>query len=380
VGARSVLSPLPPELLGLARAQLTRLPEFAAELAELLSEHEEFYRRVNATAPAELRKVCEVNLRHAFSALIDGSEINLDGVRKTGRAQAEQGIPLPAVLRAFRLAGTFIYETLMTTMTPGLLLPVSNTVWRVIDCYSDAIADAYRDLGTDAARRAEQTRLALIDGLLAGRTEQSDVDEAAEVLGLPGTGRFVVLFGDRVAEVIGWRAVWRSTSDAEVGIVALERGTDLDGLRRALGALPHSVGMSTPVAGLRHLPAALREARIARRCLAPGDIGVAVFGDRPLTALVAGAGELAEELARTVLGDLLALPPQEQDVLLKTLRTWYEVGGSARTAAERLFVHPNTVRYRVRRVQELTGRDLGDPRGAAELYAAVEAVRLNPQY
>ncbi|MDQ3785756.1 MAG: helix-turn-helix domain-containing protein, partial [Actinomycetota bacterium] len=50
--------------------------------------------------------------------------------------------------------------------------------------------------------------------------------------------------------------------------------------------------------------------------------------------------------------------------------------GSARDAAERLFEHPNTVRYRIRRVQELTGRDLGDPKGIAELYLAVESIRL----
>jgi DNA-binding PucR family transcriptional regulator len=77
-----------------------------------------------------------------------------------------------------------------------------------------------------------------------------------------------------------------------------------------------------------------------------------------------------------VLTDLLALPAAERDVLLATLRAWFTEHGSARDAAERLFVHPNTVRYRIRRVQELTGRDLGDPRGIAELYLAVESVRL----
>lgn len=381
MGALKIMSPLPPELLELARTQVARLPELAAELAELLSAEEEFYRHVNATAPEELRKVCEVNLRHAFTALIDGSEINLDGVRKTSRAQAERGIPLPAVLRAFRLAGTFTYEALMGTTPPGQLLPVSSTVWRVVDFYSDAITAAYRDLDADSACRTERARLAAISGLVDGRfTTQSELDGAATLLDLPPTGRFVVLFVDRGAALdpTRWRAVWHSTPEAEIGIVAVEPNTDPHAVRQELASLPHGIGMSPPVTGLRGIPAAARRARIAHRCLTPGATGVAVFGDRPLTALVAGAGELAAELADAVLADLRTLPPAEQDVLLKTLRTWYDEGGSAKATAERLFVHPNTVRYRVRRVQELTGRDLADPRGAAELYAAVESVRLNP--
>jgi hypothetical protein len=379
VGVLTITSRQPPELLHLVRAQLARLPEFAAELAELLSEKEEFYRHVNATAPDELRKVCEVNLRHAFTAFVDGTDITLDVVRKTGLAQAELGVPLSAVLRAFRLAGTFTYETLMDALPPGQFLPVSNTVWRIIDFYSDAIATAYRDLETDSTRDTERARLAAIDGLFNGAfTEQSELDSAAGVLNLPPAGRFVVLFGDGIGDLPRWRVVRRGTSDGEIGIVAVDPTADLRELSRALNTLPHGVGMSPPVTGLRRLPNALRRARIARRCLAPGATGVAGFGDRPLTTLVAGAAELAAELAREVLAGVLALPPAERDVLLATLHAWYDESGSAKAAAERLFVHPNTVRYRVRRVQELTGRDLADPRGSAELYAAVESVRLNP--
>ncbi|MER6427529.1 helix-turn-helix domain-containing protein [Streptomyces sp900105245] len=47
-------------------------------------------------------------------------------------------------------------------------------------------------------------------------------------------------------------------------------------------------------------------------------------------------------------------------------------------AAERLFVHPNTVRYRLRRIEELTGRPLTDPLTVADLGAALYALRLLP--
>lgn len=68
----------------------------------------------------------------------------------------------------------------------------------------------------------------------------------------------------------------------------------------------------------------------------------------------------------------------EQDLLLDTLETWLAVGGSATAAGKRLFVHPNTVRHRLRRVAQHTGRDLEHPTALAELSTALHALRLLP--
>lgn len=384
--------PLPVELVEIVRGQLDRLPELADELACLLGEKDEFYRRLDASSPRELRKVCEVNLGRAFDAFIEAREVDLETVRKTGRAQARLGIPLSAVLRAFRIAGTFAYEGIIDgvapprTLTPEQLIPVSAMVWQIIDSFSDVIADAYTEVATESARYDEKARLALLDGLLEGRfTKPEEFEDAARALQLPIGGPFVVVYGDSDAEHVlsrmvtsgKLRSVWRRLPDGEVGVVAVGRNTDLRALRQVLEGAASAVGISPPVAGLPLIPAALGRARIARACLAEGETGVIAFGERPVSTLVAGAPKLARELAKDVLADLLALPVAERDVLLSTLHAWFADHGSARDAAERLFVHPNTVRYRIRRVQELTGRDLGDPRGVAELYLAVESVRLS---
>ncbi|GAA3027245.1 PucR family transcriptional regulator [Actinokineospora globicatena] len=370
MGAPTIMSPLPPELRDLAEAQLARVVELADELAVELSAKEMSYREVNAVAPAELRKVCEVNLRHAFTAFIAGGEVALEAARKTGRAQARQGIPLSAVLRAFRIAGTFTYEALMERaippglLTPEQLLPISATVWRIIDSFSDAIATAYSDFEADSAR---QDRAAVAEALLEGRlSHESEYEEAARALGLPVNGPYVVTVGATL-----FPSHWQHVAHNLGTIVLVPRG-DLSIVRQSLSS---AVGVS-PVVSLRHLPWAVQRARIALRCLAPGETGVVVFGDRAVTSLVAGSPKIAGELSRLVLGKLLALPVSERDVLIRTLVAWFEVDGSAKEAGERLFVHPNTVRYRIRRVQELTGRDQARPRDGAELLLAVEAARL----
>jgi DNA-binding PucR family transcriptional regulator len=47
--------------------------------------------------------------------------------------------------------------------------------------------------------------------------------------------------------------------------------------------------------------------------------------------------------------------------LVRSLLAYLEAFGDARAAAERLHIHPNTLRYRVRRAASVSGIDLGDP-------------------
>jgi len=62
--------------------------------------------------------------------------------------------------------------------------------------------------------------------------------------------------------------------------------------------------------------------------------------------------------------------------LLDTVTTYLELGNSLEATARLLFVHPNTVRYRLRRVSELTGFAPGDGRGGFSLWVAVVFGRL----
>jgi DNA-binding PucR family transcriptional regulator len=62
--------------------------------------------------------------------------------------------------------------------------------------------------------------------------------------------------------------------------------------------------------------------------------------------------------------------------LLGTASTYLALGRSVEGTARRLFVHPNTVRYRLRRVAELTGWNPTEPRDAYVLEIAIALGRL----
>lgn len=80
-----------------------------------------------------------------------------------------------------------------------------------------------------------------------------------------------------------------------------------------------------------------------------------------------------------MLGGVLALPDDERTTLLSTVQAWMDAHGSATEAGKALFCHPNTVRYRLRRLEEYTGRSLDDPRAVAEMVAALEALKVFPK-
>jgi DNA-binding PucR family transcriptional regulator len=70
-------------------------------------------------------------------------------------------------------------------------------------------------------------------------------------------------------------------------------------------------------------------------------------------------------------------PLAANDELRTTLAVYLEGGGSIESCARALFVHPNTVRYRLRRVSEITALEPADPRDALVLRTAVIVGRLD---
>jgi hypothetical protein len=83
-----------------------------------------------------------------------------------------------------------------------------------------------------------------------------------------------------------------------------------------------------------------------------------------------------ESARRELIGDVYAPLLDGGPALLDTVTTYLEQGSSLEATARLLFVHPNTVRYRLRRVSELTGLTPADGRDAFAIWLAVVLGRL----
>lgn len=90
---------------------------------------------------------------------------------------------------------------------------------------------------------------------------------------------------------------------------------------------------------------------------------------------------------RALMGDASAIVALHTDVmrpladagptLTETLDAYLDCGGAIEACARKLFVHPNTVRYRLKRITDFTGRDPTQPRDAYVLRVASTVGQLN---
>ncbi|OLE23469.1 MAG: PucR family transcriptional regulator [Actinobacteria bacterium 13_1_20CM_3_71_11] len=89
---------------------------------------------------------------------------------------------------------------------------------------------------------------------------------------------------------------------------------------------------------------------------------------------LAGDAEARRILRQEVYGALL----RSGNELLETLDAFFAAGGVLESAARALFVHPNTVRYRLKRISEITGLAPFSGRDAYALRVALTVGRLDP--
>ncbi|MGB7448610.1 MAG: helix-turn-helix domain-containing protein, partial [Ornithinimicrobium sp.] len=143
-------------------------------------------------------------------------------------------------------------------------------------------------------------------------------------------------------------------------------GGTVDGLADATRLSPH-FGAGPIVVGppVPHLYAAGRSARAA---LSGAEAATAwAQAPRPVLAddLLAERTLLGEAPARRALVDRVYVPLRDSgSALLDTANAYLEAGGALEATSRILFVHPNTVRYRLGRIEELINLDLTVPREA----------------
>ena len=374
----------------------TGLPDLVERVVHRIRTEIPCYAAEDVVAQADLRASVRANVDYILDSLTGTARANLSAPDVTGRTRAAQGVPLAEMLTAYRVGVAELWSALVTAARrlPGVpadeVIELAGAVFAAQNTYSDAALAAYRDEAREILRMQERERAALVEVILTGAAAKGALWEVANALRLPLEGAFLVIAAETepghdpipraesALAVIDVRSVWRLDAEVSLGVLSLpdrsRNGTVLTVLDKHA---THRIGASPVFGELHQAGWALQLARLALGSNS-GDTGVTQFRDSPIDILVAAAPHAALETARAVLGGLLELPEDELDLLLGTFEAWVRASGSATVASAELFCHPNTVRYRLRRVEAGTGRVLANPGDVAELVTAVRAWRELP--
>jgi purine catabolism regulator len=131
------------------------------------------------------------------------------------------------------------------------------------------------------------------------------------------------------------------------------------------------IGASTqPVAGPGRIPDAAREARLAVQAARTAKRRVMHYGDNEEPFMPRTVAE-ATAVVRRILGPLLDYDTEHHAELVRSLDEFLQANRSWQRAAEALYVHKQTLVYRMKRVEELTGRHLDVTGDVAELWFAL---------
>jgi len=138
-----------------------------------------------------------------------------------------------------------------------------------------------------------------------------------------------------------------------------------------------TAGVSAPAQGVTALAGALHEAGSARRLAAlRSEAAVSVVTSDEIAShellLATVPPSVLRSFRARLLGPLLAYDDRHRAELLPTLREFLACSGSWNACAAKMYVHVNTVRYRIRRIEELTGRDLSCLNDQVDFYLALQ--------
>jgi hypothetical protein len=381
----------------LAEALRGRTDELATTLAHAIIREVRLYK---ATAPVPFELVvdgCRSNIRQVLNAIATDAEVEPTAATDLGTERARDGIPLASVMEAYRVGFREIWDAAVNEVANrarvngDALRVLTAKIHAAQDLFTAAMAAAYR---AEQARRLhgdESEREVLIDSVLHGRLfEQSSVWEAADYLRLPAKGPYVVIAAD--AGTVGAEALpgieskirsmdvfsaWRRLPDLHVGIVHVKTTEQLDNVLALVSRLATGrVGVSAQFDDLRDTAQALRYARVTLRGRPDQGPRVTQFDGSILSTAALSAPEVMVKLVTPTIECFAELSQDERNILFDTFRVWLENDGSLRTAGELLFCHPNTVRYRLHRIEQRTGRSLTRPRDVAEISLAFEVHRL----
>jgi PucR C-terminal helix-turn-helix domain/GGDEF-like domain len=363
----------------LLKASLEDRHELVSRIADQIRNALPSYRGVpdellGAGFSLEFERVLRAALAHGTHV----SDEQLAGLAEVGEARALQRVPLGDMLLAWRI-GVQVVLTHSRATADRLGIPPEHTLEYVqaLLRWSDRamviMASAHRQAELDIARRDVEDRAETVRAALLGTLRPVELRHRAERAGLDVTREHITVCC-RLTDRVEPAALERGLGFHET--VSPRRGlsTTLDGhlvgiLRSApdsdLGE-PVGTGPPRPIERLAEsFPLAQRAARTAS---AFNLSGIHSFESLGLLPSVVDDPHVGETLHRRYLDPLTGSAAEIAD----TLRAYFASQTNVERAADTLDIHPNTLRYRLGRFEELTGAALRDPITAFEVWWALQ--------
>ncbi|WP_122818725.1 helix-turn-helix domain-containing protein [Nocardioides pantholopis] len=305
-----------------------------------------------------------------------------DLFRRMGYGQASEGRDLAPLRSALRVATRECWAemrrlTSRESLSAADLGQLGDLLFDYVDHLGQQVAAGYaraeRTLGHDVG----QARARLLDQLLAG-AGAAEVTAAADAADWPVPAELVVMsvsFHRELPPVDLPDGVLVRDEESPAAVVC--DAAEADGVARRLHASAPGlrVALSWPVpvdeAAAAHRWSIRALELVDRGVIAPDP--VVSCRDHATQLWLHAEPEVRRALCQDLLQPLLAETPNSREILSETLLAWLESRDSAPAIAARLDVHPQTVRYRWKRINELFGESLHDPEFVVQVTMLLKA-------
>ncbi|AJF63492.1 PucR family transcriptional regulator [Streptomyces vietnamensis] len=285
-----------------------------------------------------------------------------------GARRADQGVPLEPLLEAFRLTSRHAFDALYAAAGAygefAVALALTRDFWLCCDHVSTAVIDGHRQRETERLRGGEEQRALLLRQLLSGELPPEWLPTATRLLGLdPGKEypAFHAVSAPGLADMLREHAAALLVEPASGHVVGLVEPGRLSSLR-----VPVGLGRALPVARAHE---SYRQARRAGELAAAFGLRRPVTdGELPLHAAVLALPDTGEQLVDRCFGHTSG---SRRATLIRTVDAYLAADANAEAAAAALYVHPNTLRYRLRTFARVTGLDLGRSEDAMRVWWAL---------
>jgi hypothetical protein len=313
------------------------------------------------------------------------TEAELAAFRSYGDLRARQGIPTEEMLRAWRLSIRVVLDEMIAIgrqrrISDRTLLELTRELLGTTDVVTLAFTQGHQRAELELARQEQHRRADFVRGVLFAALGPAEIRQQASRYGLDPDADYHPVRAQPTTAV-PMEAIERLLglafdSGRPRGLACLIDG-DVAGFvdHVPLDDAGAAIGIGPPARLDRLEPSFRRATRAMATASAFGLTGCYDLGRLGLLPAVLADTDVAEELARRYvepLGTGAAMLP-----ILETVRRYLTLGMRADLTAEHMSVHHNTVRYRLRRYEELTGIDLRDPNHALEAWWALQRTRID---